>query len=156
MSPRTGDADCPSYPCFDDPTVSEWHLKLYSIVHDKSGKSDIEPLLYAEDLSTNGTYWNGTLIGKDNGGFLISDRDELSISPSITLTFHAEDVHERKVGDSLQKSDMGVRWPFLLFPMVLTEPYSISRIPTRSHSVSWDMVFMAKCTWQYIQGLAIK
>ncbi|MCJ1247299.1 hypothetical protein MMC30_004513 [Trapelia coarctata] len=94
------------YPCFDDYHISNLHLALYSIVHDKRGNSDVQPLLYAEDLSSNGTYWNGTLIGKGNGGFLISGGDEVRISPTISLIFHAEEPHECEGADSVQTAEI--------------------------------------------------
>ena len=61
---------------------------MYTIVYDTDALDDVPPLTYAEDLSRNGTYWNGVLIGKGNGGFLLSDGDVLRLSSKTTLTFH--------------------------------------------------------------------
>ena len=101
---------------FDNPQVSNHHLKVYSIIHDLEGKSGIRPLVYAEDLSTNGTYWNGSLMGKNNGGFLICDGDQLRIYPKIILTYHSEisdDVDEWD-WDDVQAKEMRVRQQTLL------------------------------------------
>lgn len=53
--------------------------------------SDIPPLVYAEDLSSNGTYWNGTLIGRGNGGVLLSDGDVLRVSPRLSFSYRGAD-----------------------------------------------------------------
>ena len=96
---------------FDNPQVSNHHLKIYSIIHDLTGKSDIKPLVYAEDLSRNGTYWNGSLMGKNNGGFLLSDGDQLRIYPKIILTYHSEIRDEATdwSWDDVQAEEMRVR-----------------------------------------------
>lgn len=72
----------------DDPTVSNQHLRIYSILYDPESDSNIAPMVYAEDLSRNGTYWNGVFIGKSNGGILISDGDRLRISPRLSFIYH--------------------------------------------------------------------
>jgi FHA domain len=70
---------------FDDPTISNVHLKVYVIGFDE--EDSVSPLVYAEDLSSNGTYWNGTFIGRANGAFLLSHGDEIRLSSTITLLF---------------------------------------------------------------------
>ena len=65
----------------DDGVVSNRHLRIYSVSYEGN------VLIYAEDLSRNGTYWNRALMGKGNGGFLLSDGDALRISPRITFEF---------------------------------------------------------------------
>ena len=71
----------------NDPTISRRHLKIYSIVYDEDEKTDIQPLVYAENLSSCGMYWNGNYVSKGQGGILLSKNDELKLSPSLTLTF---------------------------------------------------------------------
>ncbi|KAF7513282.1 hypothetical protein GJ744_009703 [Endocarpon pusillum] len=70
-----------------DAVVSNKHLRIYTIIFDDDHPDGIAPLVYAEDLSRNGTYWNGSLIGKGNAGVLLSDGDTLRISPRIYYHF---------------------------------------------------------------------
>lgn len=47
--------------------------------------------MYAQDLSLNGTFWNGLPIDKRNGGaVLLSDGDILRLSPESYLEFRCE------------------------------------------------------------------
>ena len=94
---------------FNDLTVSNKHVKIYSISYDQSNCSNIKPLIYAEDLSSNGTYWNGSLVGKTNGAVLLSDGDVLRISPRISLLFRTEMDCEMNEPSSFQESEMKVR-----------------------------------------------
>ena len=94
---------------FDDPTVSCYHLKIYSITYDQSDFNDIKPLVYAEDLSTNGSYWNDSLIGKGNSGVLLSDGDRIRLSPRITITFHALINYDDAGLGELQQNELEVR-----------------------------------------------
>ena len=87
----------------DDPTISNRHLKVYSVIFDQNDQTNTEPLVYAEDLSSNGSYWNGSLIGKGNGGVLLSDGDEVRISPRVTLIFEAIANRAKEVLDSVQE-----------------------------------------------------
>ncbi|PGH07417.1 CAMK protein kinase [Polytolypa hystricis UAMH7299] len=77
----------------DDPVVSNKHLRIYTIIFDQGNPGEVAPLIYAQDLSSNGTFWNGALIGKGNGGFLLSDGDTLSISEDTSLTLKCQ--HEK-------------------------------------------------------------
>ena len=107
---RDPDANSYSQLVFENLQVSNHHVKIYSIVHDVEGKSGIGPLVYAEDLSSNGTYWNGSLMGKHNGGFLLRDGDQLGIYPKIILTYHSElsgDFDDWKF-DKVQEEEMRV------------------------------------------------
>lgn len=90
-----------------DATISNWHLRIYSIIYDSS----VVPVLcftYAEDLSSNGSYWlyetdghwQEYLIGKGHA-VLLSDGDRVrlcdgscfvfSFSASCHLITHMED-----------------------------------------------------------------
>ena len=66
-----------------DPSISKKHLRIYSVVYDNDNPEEVDVLVYAEDLSSNGTYWNGSLIGRGNGGFLLSQDDKLKLAPNI-------------------------------------------------------------------------
>ena len=72
-----------------DPTVSGKHIRIYTILVDQEESSEIAPLVYAEDLSRYGTYWNGLLMGKGKGGFLLSDGDVLQITKHLELVFRS-------------------------------------------------------------------
>ena len=62
-------------------------------MYEDDPQSGVEPLVYAEDLSsTNGTYWNKSLIGRGKA-VLLSDGDELRLGGDVCLTF-------RKVADN--------------------------------------------------------
>ncbi|EXJ72356.1 CAMK protein kinase [Cladophialophora psammophila CBS 110553] len=73
----------------DDPYISKRHLRIYTVVYENDEPYEIDTLVYAEDLSQNGTYWNGSLIGKGNGGFLLSDKDVLRLSGQTHIIFTA-------------------------------------------------------------------
>jgi hypothetical protein len=102
---------CSQY-VLDDPVISNKHLRIYSVAYDGDNPNDVAPLVYAEDLSSNGTYWNGALIGKGNGGFLLSDKDTLRVSAGTLFVyrmilpqangelFDSVQEHEMKVGRS--------------------------------------------------------
>ncbi|KAI9877518.1 MAG: hypothetical protein M1830_003714 [Pleopsidium flavum] len=92
----------------DDPTVSNQHLRVYSILYDQDEDSDIAPLVYAEDLSRNGTYWNGALIGRGNGGVLLSNGDNLRISPRLSLVYYGTDLPKSESLDHIQEQEKKV------------------------------------------------
>ncbi|RMZ83567.1 hypothetical protein DV738_g890, partial [Chaetothyriales sp. CBS 135597] len=71
----------------EDPQISRKHLRIYSIVYDADDPSEVDVLVYAEDLSQNGTFWNGSFIGKGNGGFLLSQDDTLKLAKNVFLVF---------------------------------------------------------------------
>ena len=93
----------------DDPHVSRKHLRIYTIVYDSDDPSEVDALIYAEDLSSHGTYWNGSLIGRGNGGFLLSDGDVLKLAPNVSFQFQsltADDGSE--AFDIVQEHEMQV------------------------------------------------
>ncbi|KAJ9603739.1 hypothetical protein H2200_011925 [Cladophialophora chaetospira] len=73
----------------NDPYTSKRHLRIYTVVYENDEPSEVDTLVYAEDLSQNGTYWNGSFIGKGNGGFLLSDEDTLRLSRRTYFVFTA-------------------------------------------------------------------
>ena len=82
-------SDCHSQFVINDPTVSKKHLRVYTVVYDNDNPEEVDVLVYAEDLSSNGTYWNGSLIGRGNGGFLLSQDDKLKLATNVYLDFQA-------------------------------------------------------------------
>ncbi|KAM5456209.1 putative non-specific serine/threonine protein kinase [Microsporum audouinii] len=76
----------------DDPTVSNTHLRIYTIIFDQENPSQVAPLVYVQDLSLNGAFWNGIKIGKGNAGFLLSDGDMVEISSNVILEYSGERV----------------------------------------------------------------
>ena len=93
-----------------DAVVSNKHFRVYTVIFDDDQSDGIPPLVYAEDLSRNGTYWNGSLIGKGNGGVLLSDGDTLRISTRIHYRFfQAVKQNEEQPFDLTQECEMKVR-----------------------------------------------
>ncbi|KAL8926746.1 MAG: hypothetical protein Q9208_002820 [Pyrenodesmia sp. 3 TL-2023] len=82
--------DAASHIHLQNPTISNVHLRIYSIRYDP----DIEPFVYAENLSNNGvewlsvvdTSWVATSIQK-NKAVLLSDGDRLRFCDQTTFTF---------------------------------------------------------------------
>lgn len=70
----------------DDPLISNKHLRIYTIIFDQDNL-EVAPLVYAQDLSLNGVYWNGYKIGKGNGGYLLNDGDVLQVTHEISFQF---------------------------------------------------------------------
>ena len=88
--------------------MSNKHLRIYTIIYDDENPSEVGPLVYAEDLSRNGTYWNRSLIGKGNGGFLLSNDDTLRLSSSTLLRFERCAPEEKDPFDLTQENEMKV------------------------------------------------
>lgn len=98
-----------SHYCINEPTVSNKHVRIYTVIYDEDSPDEIPPLVYAEDLSRNGTYWNGTLIGKGNGGFLLSDRDILKINAKTYFIFEAAPFDtQNDLMDKVQRKELEV------------------------------------------------
>ena len=92
-----------------DPSISKKHLRIYSVVYDNDNPKEVDVLVYAEDLSSNGTYWNGSLVGRGNGGFLLSQDDKLKLAPNVFLDFQASNsLTNVEHFDSTQEVEMTV------------------------------------------------
>lgn len=89
---------------WSDPTISNRHLRIHCILYEEQADSAIPPLVYATDLSTNGTYLKrphadqagvsassayGMRIDQKNGAYLLNDGDQLRISNRVTLIYHS-------------------------------------------------------------------
>ena len=95
----------------DDPYLSKRHVRIYTVVYENDEPNDVDTLVYAEDLSQNGTYWNGGFIGKGNGGFLLGENDTLRLSRRTCLTFTSVSSRENENPfDLTQEVEMAVRY----------------------------------------------
>ncbi|KAL5379949.1 hypothetical protein PMIN06_005154 [Paraphaeosphaeria minitans] len=87
-----------------DPTISNKHLRIHCIIYDEFGNGGVPPLVYASDMSSNGTFLTksnaeransqasqGVLMTRKHGAFLLDDKDELRISESVSLVYHDMD-----------------------------------------------------------------
>jgi pSer/pThr/pTyr-binding forkhead associated (FHA) protein len=104
--------NCCSQYVINDPSISKKHLRIYSVVYDNDNPDEVDVLVYAEDLSSNGTYWNGSLIGQGNGGFLLSLGDMLKVASNVFLEFQvpAHSGHAEYF-DAVQEIEMLVGHP---------------------------------------------
>ena len=93
---------------FEDPYISKKHLKFYSVIHDQHGPSDIQPMVYVEDTSTNGIFWNDSYIGNHHPPILLSDGDLLRISPRFFIRFHTLQRPDHYVFDTTRALELKV------------------------------------------------
>jgi protein-serine/threonine kinase len=70
-----------------NPYVSNKHLRIYTIMYDETNADDVAPLVYARDMSSNGTRWNGYPMKGEC--FLLRDGDVLQILPEFQLKFES-------------------------------------------------------------------
>lgn len=92
-----------------NPFVSNKHVRIYTILFDQDNLEEIPPLVYAQDLSMNGTFWNEYRMGKGKGGFLLSDGDILRIAVGIHIQFKSSDPDNENKFTQLQQLEMKVR-----------------------------------------------
>ncbi|KAL2010194.1 hypothetical protein VTN00DRAFT_6001 [Thermoascus crustaceus] len=90
----------------EDPVVSNKHVRIYTIIFDHENPEEVAPLVYAQDLSRNGTSWNGSFIGKGTGGVLLSDGDVLRLSPRFYIQFRCGTRPQEDAFDRVQRSEM--------------------------------------------------
>lgn len=93
---------------FYDPAVSNQHVKIFSIAYDQGGDPTFQPLVYAENLSSNGSYWNGQHFSKGQGGVLLSDGDILQLSSHVKLVFRAIGTYDTYKLESNQAEEAAV------------------------------------------------
>lgn len=65
------------------PTCSNIHFRIYAIQFDEG----YDMLVYCQDLSLNGTFHNGNLVGRNNA-VLLTNEDSLQIKNVAVFTFH--------------------------------------------------------------------
>lgn len=64
-------------------------------------------MVYAEDVSTNGSYWNGSFMGRRKGGFLLSDNDTIRLNQQHSLVFKSRTQEREHVRfDLIQEKEM--------------------------------------------------
>lgn len=113
------------------------------MVYENDEPNEIDTLVYAEDLSQNGTYWNGSFIGKGNGGFLLTDEDVLRLSRHTYFVFTATSPSQNvRIFDHTQETEMKVRFtgdPSPRVLKILEIPQSLySHGPTTGHGCFWQ------------------
>lgn len=122
----------------NDPFTSKRHLRIYTVVYENDEPNEIDTLVYAEDLSQNGTYWNGSFIGKGNGGFLLTDEDVLRLSRQTYFVFTATSpIQTIYTFDHTQEMEMKVtltETSFLQELIIIELPQRLySHRPTTGH-----------------------
>ncbi|RMZ86075.1 hypothetical protein DV737_g165, partial [Chaetothyriales sp. CBS 132003] len=89
VQPEPGWSNSSSHWIIEGAQISRKHLRVYSVVYDADDPCEVDLLVYAQDLSQNGTFWNGSFIGKGNGGVLLSQDDTLKLAPNVFLSFQS-------------------------------------------------------------------
>jgi hypothetical protein len=103
--------------------------------------------VFADDLSSNGTYWNGSLIGKGGGGVLLSEGDRLKLAPNVYLYFHTPGTAaEVQHFDIEQETEMKVRERICEIEK-LSDNSRNSATGTYSQIDFWDQVRTAVSLW---------
>lgn len=87
--------------------MSLQHLRIY-VVTPSDSRPDIEPLVCAEDISRNGVYWNGALIGNKSDAFLLSDGDRLRLTSKTTVRFVSKGTNDKQHFSIAQETEMRV------------------------------------------------
>ncbi|PTU19795.1 hypothetical protein P175DRAFT_0439669, partial [Aspergillus ochraceoroseus IBT 24754] len=90
----------------NDPLVSNKHLCIYTVLFDQDNPEEIAPLVYVQDISMNGTEWNGYRMANAQRSFLLSDGDILRLSPKSYIQFREVDPLRGKSFSLLQKIEM--------------------------------------------------
>lgn len=133
----------------DDDFVSNKHLRIYTIVFDEDQVDGVTPLVYAEDLSRNGSQWNGSPIGRGRGGVLLSEGDSIQISPDREFRFHCA-VRQpcRTVLDAVQERESMVsdHCSHHLTRLEL-RPASVSAMNISFQTENWDLEHGVKFLW---------
>ncbi|OKP00910.1 Meiosis-specific serine/threonine-protein kinase mek1 [Penicillium subrubescens] len=86
--------------------VSNKHVRVYTILFDQDNLGGIPPLVYAQDLSMNGTFWNDYRMGKDKGSFLLTDGDLLRVAVGIHVQFKSAGPDNENKFTQLQQLEM--------------------------------------------------
>ncbi|OOQ87102.1 serine/threonine protein kinase [Penicillium brasilianum] len=89
-----------------NPYISNKHIRIYTILFDQDNLEDVPPLIYAEDLSMNGTFWNGYPMGKGKGSSLLSDGDILRVAGDTHIRFKSADPDTENKFTQLQQLEM--------------------------------------------------
>ncbi|RDW74325.1 uncharacterized protein DSM5745_06987 [Aspergillus mulundensis] len=90
----------------NDPLVSNRHLWIYTVIFDEDNPEEVAPLVYAQDLSMNGTWWNDYRMGDSGSSFLLSDGDILRLAADVYLLYRSFDNSQPICFDSCQALEM--------------------------------------------------
>ncbi|KAJ5495188.1 hypothetical protein N7539_000304 [Penicillium diatomitis] len=88
------------------PFVSSRHVRIYTVVYDAGDLENVPPLVYAEDLSTNGTYWNSHVMRKGYASSLLCDGDTLEIAGHSQIQFKSAFASKGSQLTPLQQVEM--------------------------------------------------
>ncbi|KKZ68287.1 hypothetical protein EMCG_06043 [[Emmonsia] crescens] len=87
--------------------ISNKHLRVYTIIFDKGNPGEVGPLVYAQNLSRYGSAWNASDMKKEDAGVLLSDGDQLELTPYTVLTFQTGTEKQQEVPFSeVQRREM--------------------------------------------------
>lgn len=113
----------------EDPVISNKHLRIYTIIFDHENPEEIAPLVYAQDISSNGTLWNNNWIEKSNSSVLLSDGDILTLSGRFHILFQCATTTAEPF-DRMQYMEMKVClsycWNMLKF-LLISSPTDFSK-----------------------------
>ncbi|PWY91433.1 serine/threonine protein kinase [Aspergillus sclerotioniger CBS 115572] len=109
--------------------VSRRHLHIYTVMFDEENLGQIPPLVYAKDISQNGTFWN-TYSMADKGGFLLGHGDILELASGYFLRFTDPEQTQENV-DPVRAQEM----------KILGSTYCIT--PRKLGSGAYGQVYMA-------------
>ncbi|KAL4916804.1 kinase-like domain-containing protein [Aspergillus aurantiobrunneus] len=90
----------------NDPFVSNTHLCIYTVIFDQDNPGDVAPLVYAQDISMNGSLWNEYRMGNGRSSCLLSDGDVLRLSEGVYLRYHSVDYIQANGFTVLQAIEM--------------------------------------------------
>lgn len=89
--------------------ISNKHMRVYTIIFDKGNPGEVGPLVYAQNLSRYGSAWNTSDMKKEDAGVLLSDGDQLELTPYTVLTFQTGTEKQQEVPFSeVQRREMKV------------------------------------------------
>ncbi|KLJ08966.1 hypothetical protein EMPG_15612 [Blastomyces silverae] len=89
-----------------DFSISNKHLRIYTIIFDKGNPGEVGPLVYAQNLARYGTMWKSLEITKEDPAILLSDKNELKLSPLTVLSFHSKGERHRLRFSEAQLKEM--------------------------------------------------
>lgn len=100
------------------PDISHRQLRIYCVLYEEDDVSGIAPLVYAKDLSRNGTHMKtaanheftaiGTYMGRRNTALLLSHGDTLTLNHNLSLVFRQPQSRIREVFSKVQIEELKV------------------------------------------------
>ncbi|KAL4817103.1 kinase-like domain-containing protein [Aspergillus spinulosporus] len=89
-----------------DPFVSNKHLWIYTVIFDQDNPEEVAPLVYAQDISMNGSLWNNYRMGNGRSSYLLSDGDILRLSEGVYLIYRSLNYVQPTYFDPFQALEM--------------------------------------------------